>query len=94
MSTPKKKVKVKKAKPLIQQLPDSGNYEDGNSKFARALASNDYQTRAKGLEALTRWLSRKSEVSQQDMLKIWKSLYYCFWHSDKAPVQVSNSQHR
>ncbi|GFH26930.1 uncharacterized protein HaLaN_25164, partial [Haematococcus lacustris] len=22
------------------------------------------------------------------MLKLWKGLFFCFWHSDKAPVQM------
>lgn len=27
-------------------------------------------------------------VSELDMLKLWKGIYFCFWHSDKEPVQV------
>lgn len=60
----------------------------GNSKFARALGSVDYQTREKGLQALTRFLTRSTSLSRHDMMKIWKGLFYCFWHSDKSPVQV------
>jgi hypothetical protein len=61
----------------------------GNTKLARALGSPDYHTREKGVRALTRFLLRKSSLSEKDMMKIWKGLFYAFWHSDKAPVQVS-----
>lgn len=78
--------KQKKVKPVLEAVPDNGHA--GNSKFARALASNDYMTREKGLQALTRFLVRKHDIVECDMLKIWKGLFYAFWHSDKAPVQV------
>ncbi|GAX73957.1 hypothetical protein CEUSTIGMA_g1407.t1 [Chlamydomonas eustigma] len=60
----------------------------GNTKLARALGSPDYHTREKGVRALTRFLLRKSSLSDQDMMKIWKGLFYAFWHSDKGPVQM------
>ncbi len=31
---------------------------------------------------------RRELVSELDMLKLWKGIYFCFWHSDKEPVQV------
>ncbi len=77
--------KRKREKPLVEKLPsaDSGY----NCKFARALGSVDWHTREQGLHALTVWLTR-NEVSDEDLTKIWKALFFCFWHSDKAPVQV------
>ena len=77
--------KRKRERPLVEKLPsaDSGY----NCKFARALGSVDWHTREQGLHALTVWLAR-NEVSDQDLTKIWKALFFCFWHSDKAPVQV------
>jgi hypothetical protein len=62
--------------------------EQGSSKFARALGSVDFLTRERGVQALTRFLQRKAEVSPSDMNKLWKGLYFCFWHSDKPKVQV------
>lgn len=80
-----KKKKVKKVKTLLE----SGVSEQaGNSKFARALGSVDYQTREKGVQALTVFLQRRTDITEADMLKLWKGLFFCFWHSDKAPVQV------
>lgn len=89
----KKKAKAsveKREKPSIE--PGMNGHSEGNSKFARALGSVDYHTREKGLAALTRWLTRREQVAEADMRKIWKGLFYCFWHSDKAPVQVGLKQ--
>lgn len=66
----------------------SAGADAGNSKFAKALGSTDYMTREKGLQALQRWLCLKGDLTEMDMLKIWKGLFFCFWHSDKAPMQV------
>jgi Nucleolar protein,Nop52 len=62
--------------------------EAGNTKFARALASSDYSTRDKGLQVLTLWLKRRPNIVDADLSKIWKGLFYAFWHADKAHVQV------
>jgi ribosomal RNA-processing protein 1 len=58
------------------------------SKFTRALGSSDFHTREAGLAALRSWLTRKRDVDELDLLKLWKGIFYCFWHSDKADVQV------
>lgn len=74
-----------------QQSPQEG-HEDalsaGSSKFARALGSTDFHTREQGLQALSRLLTHKQLIPEVDMLKLWKGIYFCFWHSDKEPVQV------
>jgi hypothetical protein len=62
-------------------------HPEGESKFARALASTDYRTREKGWRALQIWLQRKQEVRIKELLKIWRGILFCFWHSDKAHVQ-------
>jgi hypothetical protein len=62
--------------------------EDHNGGFARALASNDWATRERGLQALTLWLSGHRDVQEADLMRLWKALFYCFWHSDKVPVQA------
>jgi hypothetical protein len=69
-----------------EQQPDA--LSAGNTKFARALGSTDFHTREQGLQALSRWLTHKQLISELDMLKLWKGIYFCFWHSDKEPVQV------
>lgn len=85
----------RKQRPLVEAVPSEGEgaaaavvAETGESKFARALGSTDFHTREKGLAALARWLASRQTVDQNDLLKLWKGIFYCFWHSDKAPVQV------
>lgn len=81
-----------KQKQHKRQQPEQPEQQDalsaGNSKFARALGSTDFHTREQGLQALSRWLTHKQLVPELDMLKLWKGIYFCFWHSDKEPVQV------
>eukprot|EP00775_Hariotina_reticulata_P013453 gene13453-13579_t len=99
---PKKRKNVKQ-KVLFEQVPhaqakqqqqhpatvESGSQNvDGNSKFARALGSTDYHTREQGLQALSRWLLHKQSMSELDMMRLWKGLFFCYWHSDKVPVQT------
>lgn len=71
---------------------------DGESAFCRALASGDPSTRLWALDALVAWLVAKgnsaatgSSVSRDDMRKLWKGMFYSYWHSDLAPVQVRTS---
>lgn len=78
----------KRPRPLLENVQEDPQAA-GDSKFARALGSVDAQTRNQGLTALAAWLSLRDSVSEPEMSKIWKGLFYCFWHSDKQPVQVT-----
>lgn len=61
----------------------------GSTLFARQLGSSDYHTREAGLSALQGWLASKDgSLQEQEALKLWKAVFYCYWHSDKLPVQV------
>jgi ribosomal RNA-processing protein 1 len=87
--------RARKERPTVEALPATPAEaapavvaQTGESKFARALGSTDFHTREKGLAALTRWLAARDAVDDADLLKLWKGVFYCFWHSDKAPVQV------
>ncbi|KAL4592173.1 hypothetical protein LXL04_005159 [Taraxacum kok-saghyz] len=53
----------------------------------RKLASCNTGARTKALRELTNWLPTQLEISDDEMKKLWKGLFYCMWHSDKAPVQ-------
>ena len=79
-----KKEKKKRSKPLLESVESVG---EGNG-LARALGSTDGDTREKGLSILTKWLETHKDVSENDMMRLWKALYYCFWHSDRVNVQV------
>ena len=76
-------------RPTLEQGLDGGD-----NKLARSLGSVNNPTREKGLEALARWLSRQGGAPEEDVLKIWKGVFYCFWHADKARFQVQNQQNR
>lgn len=71
-------------KPILETSVDSSN-----SSFVRALGSTDWHTRDAALSKLSLWLSR-APVSDLALLKLWKGVFYAFWHSDKTPVQASN----
>ena len=56
--------------------------------FAKALASPDKGTRDKTVLSLVRYFSKNNnDMTELEMLKLWKALYYCFWLSDKVPIQ-------
>ncbi|KAL8216917.1 hypothetical protein R6Q57_023754 [Mikania cordata] len=53
----------------------------------RNLASCNNTARSKALREVTNWLPTQLEISDEEMKKLWKGLFYCIWHADKAPVQ-------
>jgi ribosomal RNA-processing protein 1 len=56
-------------------------------RFGNKLASNDKKTRDKAVKVLEKWLSSKQDISEADLNKIWKALFYCVWMSDKPLIQ-------
>lgn len=78
--------KKKRSKPLLE--PD---VQENSSGLARALGSTDRDTREKGLVLLCNWLETHDNVSQKDLIRLWKALYFCFWHSDLVSVQVRHA---
>jgi len=59
--------------------------------FAQNLASNDKIIRDRAVKKLKKWLGSRSingkYVSEDEMMKIWKGLHYCYWMSDKPLIQ-------
>ncbi|XP_051148541.1 uncharacterized protein LOC127263515 [Andrographis paniculata] len=60
------------------------------------LASCNATVRSQSLRLLQSWLVSESspslsppQLSDGDMKRIWKGLFYCLWHSDKTPNQVA-----
>ena len=86
-------MKRKKLKRPLEAIPPPASDSGANCTFARALGSVDWHTREQGLQALTLWLTQKEAVAEQDLVKIWKALFFCFWHSDQAHIQVSVRTH-
>ena len=57
--------------------------------FAKSLASPDKSIRDKTVVALKKFLhgNNNNDMNELEMLKLWKALYYCYWLSDKVPIQ-------
>ncbi|KAJ8907108.1 hypothetical protein NDN08_003590 [Rhodosorus marinus] len=51
--------------------------------FARALASSRKKVRDLALEALQVWLEKHDDLSDVEMQKLWKALFYYIWMADK-----------
>ncbi|XP_063240493.1 ribosomal RNA processing protein 1 homolog [Bacillus rossius redtenbacheri] len=59
--------------------------------LAKILASNDKRTRDRGVRKLGKWLAARARaglrLSEDDLLRVWKGLFYCMWMADKPLVQ-------
>ncbi|CAM9126552.1 unnamed protein product, partial [Hapterophycus canaliculatus] len=70
-----------------KSLETSSNNE---VKFGKHLASSDKRVRDRTVAALREWLRQRSKggaLTDLDLLKIWRGLWYCMFMCDKAPVQ-------
>ena len=56
------------------------------TKLARKLAHVDKAVRDAGLENVRSFL-QKRVLPCEEMMLVWKALFYCHWHSDKPLVQ-------
>lgn len=58
--------------------------------IAKRLASCNKTARDRAVRALSSWLGCQADdaISDADLIKIWKGLFYCVWHADKLPVQA------
>ncbi|ETW86988.1 hypothetical protein HETIRDRAFT_306975 [Heterobasidion irregulare TC 32-1] len=61
----------------------------GIPPLGKYLASTDKKTRDKAIKSLAIFLSDSSRppLRKNDMDKLWKGIFYCFWMSDKPLVQ-------
>lgn len=48
---------------------------------------SDKKTRDKAVMVMSKWFAQQRTLDEDGHLKIWKALHYCYWMSDKAPVQ-------
>ncbi|XP_022768608.1 ribosomal RNA processing protein 1 homolog [Durio zibethinus] len=54
----------------------------------KQLAACDKSTRDKAVRSLLdTWLPSQTDVSDEEMKRLWKGLFYCVWHADKLPAQ-------
>lgn len=79
----KKKPRVPKPKPFLTALSASSG-----PGLIRHLGSCNASVRFQSLKLIQAWLSTsEAQLSEDDMKRLWKGLFYCIWHSDKAPAQ-------
>lgn len=79
--------KGKRKRKLLEDIsPDSDVTRDNS--LVRALGSVDWHTRETALFGISTLLFEKSDITADELLKIWKGIYVAFWHSDKPDVQV------
>lgn len=64
---------------------DQGVYDPS---FGKRLAATDKKTRDKAVDDLQIWTARLTlEATYLDLQKVWKAIFFCYWHSDKPLVQ-------
>ncbi|XP_072049300.1 LOW QUALITY PROTEIN: uncharacterized protein [Amphiura filiformis] len=73
---------------VLQQKRRRENVE---LSFAQRLAGNEKKTRDRAIKKLNQWIEARSKksgaFSEEDLMKLWKGLFYCMWMSDKPLVQ-------
>jgi Nucleolar protein,Nop52 len=69
-------------------------------KFCRLLGSTDQRKRHQAVQKLKAYLRARCDIgnenggiSELDLLKLWKGLWYTLYMADKVPVQDELSQH-
>ena len=59
--------------------------------LARALSSTNWHIRDEALQQILLALRIPRTLSEENARKLWKGLFYNFWHSDKGHVQVCDN---
>ncbi|XP_037049096.1 ribosomal RNA processing protein 1 homolog isoform X2 [Bradysia coprophila] len=93
-SNPRVSIKqTKKMKKKVQITPNvsASLYVAQELKFIKCLAGNDPRLSEKELKKLGKWLQLRSNssnpFSDQDIIHLWKGLFFCMWMSDKPLTQ-------
>ncbi|GFP96910.1 probable homogentisate phytyltransferase 1 chloroplastic [Phtheirospermum japonicum] len=81
----KMKKRPREPKPLMPVLASATG-----PALIKHLASCNTTVRSQALRLLQSWLvSEAQQLSDSDIKKLWKGLFYCLWHSDKTPNQLA-----
>ncbi|XP_073144317.1 uncharacterized protein [Henckelia pumila] len=79
------KKRPREPKPLLPALASAGG-----PALIKYLASCNTTVRSQSLRLIQSWLaSQPHQLSESDIKKLWKGLFYCIWHADKTPNQVA-----
>ncbi|KAH7085850.1 hypothetical protein BKA63DRAFT_432359 [Paraphoma chrysanthemicola] len=63
-----------------------------SNPFIRHLTSSDKSVRDQALASLRNFLGAQSHISELELLKLWKGLFYCLWMQDKPVNQQKLSR--
>jgi ribosomal RNA-processing protein 1 len=55
--------------------------------FARSLVHPEKKIRNKTLKELSKYISSLDDISDEEMIKLWKALFYCLWLTDQSLIQ-------
>ncbi|XP_034429263.1 ribosomal RNA processing protein 1 homolog B-like isoform X5 [Hippoglossus hippoglossus] len=66
--------------------------QDPEIQFAQKLASNEKPVRTKAIKKLKKYINVRSQketdgFTDDELLKLWKGLFYCLWMQDKPLLQ-------
>lgn len=81
-----------KKTPVAKAKAGDTNVDLAQPQLLKQLVNNDEEVRAKAFEAVKQLLKTKRAVSEEDLQKLWKGLWYTMWHSDTPLVQQAFAQ--
>ena len=68
-------------------LQESFSFDTDQKKLACSLVHPEKDVRDATIANMANYLANTTSVSDLNMLKLWKALYYCLWLTDKEPMQ-------
>ncbi|EOA22430.1 hypothetical protein CARUB_v10003075mg [Capsella rubella] len=72
----------------VAQAEEALPIEEECKSLIKKLASCKQSTRDRSLRTVLRtWLPEQTEISDDDMKKLWQGIFYCIWHADKSLYQ-------
>ena len=72
---------------LCAQEAASSGAQLPSSAMGKYFSHPDKKLRDKAVAVFSKWVSKQEHLEDEDHVRIWKALFYCFWMSDKVPVQ-------
>jgi Nucleolar protein,Nop52 len=83
---------------LNDDSPSVPPHEEPERQFMRLLGSPDQRVRHSAVTKLSSYLQARSAtsstgLSELDLLKLWKALWYALYRCDKVPVQEELAKH-
>ena len=70
---------VVEAEQSAHELPESA--------MGKKFSHPDKKVRDKAVMVFSHWIAKQDKLDESEHLKVWKALFYCYWMSDKVPIQ-------